>query len=122
MRATFTIPGRFIGLNEFIKANRASYYKGASAKKDETERVCTEAIAQHVPHFDKPVRIECVWYERNRRRDIDNIISARKFIHDGLVRAGVIEDDSQRFVVETLDHMTIDRKNPRVVVTITDEV
>ena len=42
------------------------------------------------------VRFE--WHERTKRRDADNIASAKKFILDALVEMGVLPDDSRKYV------------------------
>jgi Holliday junction resolvase RusA-like endonuclease len=39
------------------------------------------------------------WHEKTKRRDADNIASAKKFILDALVKNGVLVDDSRKYVV-----------------------
>jgi Holliday junction resolvase RusA-like endonuclease len=39
-----------------------------------------------------------LWIEENRRRDLDNVSGSRKFILDALVKAGVLPDDSPKYV------------------------
>ena len=46
-----------------------------------------------------------VWTEPNSKRDVDNIVFAKKFIFDALVRSGVIVNDSQRFIRYTVDEV-----------------
>ena len=53
--------------------------------------------AKLVP-FKSPVWIRCVWYEGDRRRDLDNVSAAIKFVLDGLVEMGILKDDSQKYV------------------------
>ena len=120
MRAEFVIEGMLPGTNDYQRANRASPYAGGRLKKRETDRVAWSAKAGHMPRFDKPVRIDCEWIEPHDRRDPDNITGGRKFIHDGLVKAGVIEDDDQRHVRGMGDSFSVDRVHPRVVVTVSD--
>ncbi len=38
------------------------------------------------------------WHERTKKRDADNIASAKKFILDALVKCGVLVDDSRKYV------------------------
>lgn len=38
------------------------------------------------------------WHERTKKRDADNIASAKKFILDALVKNGVLVDDSRKYV------------------------
>jgi Holliday junction resolvase RusA-like endonuclease len=46
-----------------------------------------------------PVHITFIYQEANRKRDPDNITFAKKFILDGLVKAGVLPNDTQAWVV-----------------------
>lgn len=56
------------------------------------------------------------YHEQNRRRDLDNIsATARKFILDALQEVNVIANDKQ--VREITDALALDRREPRVVVT-----
>ena len=56
--------------------------------------------------IDYPVRVEFVWVEGNRRRDLDNISAATKFVLDGIVEAGILIDDSQKWV-RSLHHTVV---------------
>ena len=71
-----------------------------------------------MPRFEGPVVVSIEWYEPNRRRDLDNVASAKKFILDGLVRAGVLANDGQRHVTGFADTFHVDRERPRIVVSI----
>ena len=44
-----------------------------------------------------------VYHEPDRRRDVDNIYSANKFILDALRKAGIIKNDSQKYVKDVID-------------------
>ena len=122
MTSEFIIAGRMPGLNEYTKKNRNNWHAGARMKRRETERAAWSAKAAHVPQFHKPVRISFLWVEPNRRRDRDNVAFAKKFILDGLKMARVIRDDGPDYVVDLSDEWDYDRENPRIVVTITDEI
>ena len=65
-----------------------------------------------------PVEIVYRWYSRDNRKDIDNVAFAKKFINDGLVKAGVIQNDSRKFIKGFKDEFYIDKENPRVEVQI----
>lgn len=101
MQASFTIEGRMPGLNEYTKANRSNPKAGSSMKRRETERAAWSARAARVPRFRRPVWVTFHWFEpdKGRRRDIDNVAFAKKFILDGLKLAGVIADDGPEWVV-----------------------
>ena len=120
MRATFTIPGRFPSLNEYVDAERTHRLAAAAMKRKYTDRVCQRAQECDVPSFREPVFIDITWYEQNRRRDPDNVMFAAKFILDGLVNAGVLANDTQRHVLGIEHRVLVDRDRPRVQVTIYD--
>lgn len=70
----------------------------------------------------KPVRMEYRWYEPNRKRDLDNVSSyGRKVVQDGLVATQVIQNDSWKQVVGFSDSFFVDKKNPRIEVTIVEQ-
>lgn len=115
----FTIPTRYPSLNEFITSNRANRYKGADMKKkcqQEAYIAIKQAKLQRVTKY--PIRLKITWYEPNKRRDIDNITYASKFINDALVQAKVLEDDSQKYVADINNKVRIDKENPRIEVEI----
>ena len=88
-----TIKGSFISLNEYINAERSNKYKAAKIKKEETERAYWHFFNK--PKIEKyPVKIEFTWFVRGKRKDPDNISFAKKFILDGMVKAGYIENDN----------------------------
>lgn len=68
-----------------------------------------------------PVRVVyTIFYANERRRDIDN--AAVKVLGDGLVKAGVLPDDSTRYVPEVTLRARLDRDNPRVVIEVEEIV
>lgn len=115
---TLTIPGRLDGLNEYTKANRTHYRKGADMKQHNQELVMWHILSQlRGVRFTKPVFLLFTFYEQDRRRDRDNVSSfARKVIQDALVKAGTLKDDGWDYVTGYLDQFEVDRKNPRIVV------
>lgn len=121
MEAGLIIPGRFPSLNDYIAAERKNRHIAAKMKRDETKRVADIAANSDMPTFEKPVHVYFTWVEPNRRRDIDNIAFAHKFILDGLVKAGVLKGDSQKYVTGFVDLFRVDKDNPHVSVLITDE-
>lgn len=66
------LPGSLPGHNEYIKACRANKYAGAEMKKDIEEIIQWEIKRQIKSKFTS-VRLVFDWYERNRKRDKDNI-------------------------------------------------
>lgn len=121
MRCTVTVEGRMPSLNDYISAERANLYKAAAMKKRETARVRAAAMQQRAPRFERRVTVRTTFYEPDMRRDADNVGFARKFVLDGLVAAGVIKDDSRKYVEQCPDRVLTDRARPRVVVEVSDE-
>ena len=69
--------------------------------------------------LEKPVFMEYLWVEPNRRRDLDNISSfGRKVIQDALVDTGVLKNDGWKHVVGFSDKFDVDKENPRIEVLI----
>ncbi|WP_068539466.1 RusA family crossover junction endodeoxyribonuclease [Olegusella massiliensis] len=108
------IPGRLMGLNEYTALNRAHWAKGSKAKRSETALVAWCAKAQKLKPLAAPCRVSITWYEKNHRRDLDNIAFGAKFILDGLVTAGVLVDDDQKHVVGISHIFATDKDNPRI--------
>jgi hypothetical protein len=117
-KMTFTIPGRLSGLNEIINAARYNRFAGASQKKKMDELCMFWINAAKVPVYSKPVTIHFDWYEPNKRRDVGNIRSGEKFISDSLVYLGRIKNDTQEWVKGMSDNFYVDKKNPRIEVSI----
>ena len=115
----FTIKGRFPSLNEYTSANRSNRYAGSKMKKDCHKQVI-EAIKQNKLQKVKsyPIALKITWFEKDRRRDIDNVTYGVKFINDSLVEAKIIQDDSQQYVKSIINHIEVDRQNPRIEVEI----
>lgn len=122
MQYKFIIPGRLEGLNEYTSANRTHPHKGGKVKKD-CENTIMWAIRQQLKnvHITKPVLIYYRFYELNRRRDNDNILScAAKFVQDSLVNTNVLENDTQKHIHNFYFDTLVDKENPRIEVTITE--
>lgn len=115
----FTITCKLPSLNDYIKANRSNKYLGAKFKK-EVEEVIGWSIRQALASktLQKPngaVILNIEWHEKTKRRDADNIASAKKFILDALVKTGVLVDDSRKYVKGFYDRIIDDKKDYVVV-------
>lgn len=62
------------------------------------------------------VRIK-FYFRTNARRDIDNM--NQKFLLDGLVKAGIIADDSVKVIGQVEVEASVDKQNPRTEIYIT---
>ena len=120
MEYLLIIPGRLDNLNDYINAERTNKYKAAKLKSD-NEAVVITAIRKCMKgvRIEKPVYMEYRWYERNNRRDLDNISAfGRKVIQDALVYSHTLKDDGWKNIVGFADHFEVDKENPRIEVTI----
>lgn len=58
--------------------------------------------------------ITVTFFEKDYRRDTDNILGGLKYILDGLVNAGIIVDNGRKYVDLSVNPVMVDRKNPRI--------
>lgn len=121
----FTIHAKLPSLNEVIKKDRTNRFAGAAYKK-ETEKIISRYIKKALETGElMPVSGPCTvcidWYEKDRRRDVDNIQSSQKFILDALVNNGVLPDDNRKHVTQ-IYHRIHDSEENKVSVTIETEV
>lgn len=82
--------------------------------------VAWAVLTNDVPRLKPPVRVTVDCYEKDARRDPDNVHSmARKFVLDGLQVCEVIGNDNLEWLPElTGGGVYVDRLYPRVEVTI----
>jgi hypothetical protein len=113
------ITGELCDLNTYINAERGNRFHAAKIKKDETEKVYWACKEQKLKKVTGSVYMTYTWYCKNKRKDKDNIVFARKFIQDGLVEAKILTDDGWDEIEGFQDVFEIDAKNPRVEVEIT---
>jgi len=95
----FKIQYKLPSLNEVIRHNRSHYMAGVKYKQEIEEVIgwfIVGAKLQPVTHY--PVEINLTYYEPNKRRDLDNIVSSQKFILDALQRFNIIKNDNQKCV------------------------
>lgn len=108
------IPGELPTLNEYVGAIARNRYVGGSMKRVHTDIVYYHCREQKLSVCTKPVHITFKWFMKNKKKDIDNVAFAKKFILDGLVKAGVLYNDTQEWVTGFTDEFAIDKENPRV--------
>lgn len=118
-RYKLTIPGRLPNLNEYIRMERANRQAAASLKR-KTENKIGLLIKQQLPgvRITKPVVLIYTWCEANRKRDLDNIAFAHKFVQDALVDTGVLGGDGWKHIMGFRDMFIVDKDRPRVEVII----
>lgn len=116
------INGRLPGRNESEKAARTSWATGANLKKKNTERVYWECMAQRLEPINGMAHITVTFFEKDYRRDTDNILGGLKYILDGLVNAGIIVDDGRKYVDLSVNPVMVDKKNPRIEIEIGGDI
>lgn len=114
-RNYFYIHGKLPGLNEYTYACRSSWQKGAKMKADIEKQI---SIAVGIAKNQKqlfpvkdPVYVDFVWFEDTRKRDVDNIISAKKYILDVLQKSGILPNDNRNWVINVRDTVVDDIEN-----------
>lgn len=112
----FCIPDRLSGLNEYIEACRRNPHAGANMKERDQNFVSWH-IRQELKRVTVkiPVRMVYRWYEKDRRRDLDNVSSyGRKVIQDALVETGILQNDGWKQITGFSDDFYVDKKYPRI--------
>ena len=113
MTNSFRVHQKLPGLNQYTSVNRRNKYEGARLKKDTETAICwaikRARVAGECRQVHGPVRIRFTWYEATRRRDLDNIFSAKKFVLDAMQRMWIIYGDGQKYVTGTEDIFVLDK-------------
>lgn len=103
------IPMKLPSLNEHIKACNNNRFKGANLKKDVEEDLAL--FINKLPTFENPIKIHFTWVESNKRRDLDNICFAKKYILDTMVKCGKLANDNRKHVTGFTDEFMYADKN-----------
>lgn len=107
-------------MNEFIGEQRRNRYAGALLKREQQEIVML-AIKHQLRgvHINEPVYIEYKWFEKDRRRDLDNISGfGHKVIQDALVACKVLQNDGWTYICGYSDNFYVDHDKPRIEISI----
>ena len=129
MKIKIVIPGSLPSLNDLLAAERATKRGGrghspGNDMKQASEMLIINAIRKQCPRARPrpPVYIHYTFYEKNRRRDLDNISgAAHKFIQDALVKAGVLKNDGWAYIRGFDDKFELDKSRPRIEVVIEEK-
>ena len=89
------LPFPLVTLNTYINAERRNKYMAASIKKKATEKCRLMFLGKK---YKTPIELEIMWVQKDKRKDVDNIAFAKKFILDGMVEAHAIPNDGQKHV------------------------
>lgn len=115
VKTTIVVYGKLNNLNDYTKACRANRYAGAKMKEDNENKIKAAVLSQiGFMKFSGKVRLNFTWIEENRKRDLDNICFAKKFILDALVDMQTIESDGWKGVEGFTDTFLVDKDRPRI--------
>lgn len=107
----FIIKEKLPSLNEYVDACRAGKRKGAQFKRDIEEIIWAYIkTSKTVSPVTNPVEVHFEWHEADIKRDVDNIISAKKYILDAMQTCKIIKNDSRRYVTQCFDKVYDDDK------------
>jgi Holliday junction resolvase RusA-like endonuclease len=92
----YAIKGDLAKLNEHDGANRTNRFAGAQLKARMTAIVASQLYG--APVIAGPCYIKFYW-KYSSRHDFDNIRFACKYVLDGMIKAGVLDNDNQKWVL-----------------------
>ena len=93
---TYTIQGQLATLNEHELASRGNKFGGAALKKRMTDFVALQV--KNKQKITRPCIVTFHWYY-STKHDFDNIRFAAKYVLDGLVKAKILPNDNQKWVL-----------------------
>ena len=110
---SFKINTKLPSLNDYINVCRRNKYQAAQFKKEVDEiigwAIKYALVKGELKPTEKPCIVRFVWFENNRKRDCDNIASAKKYILDAMQKQGVIPNDNQRYIRGFEDRFLIEK-------------
>jgi Holliday junction resolvase RusA-like endonuclease len=99
---------QFVSLNEYINIERGNKFAAADIKSKETNAVKMLCIGKKWHRY--PCKIKFIWHVVSKKKDLDNIAFAKKFILDGLVKAGTLKNDNLNHILAFEDKVVFDKK------------
>lgn len=109
MKYILELPFKLPSLNDYINICRRNKFEASNFKRGIENDIIWSIRKAKLPTIEKPVKITYKWIERNKKRDIDNVSSAKKYILDALVKANVLHNDSPKYVVDHCDIFDYDK-------------
>lgn len=94
----------FVYLNEYINTERRNKYAAAKIKDKLTNEVAWQCKSKRCHKPTGKIDMIFKWHVKGRH-DSDNIAFAKKFVLDGMVQAGLLENDSPKFVRHLADYI-----------------
>jgi Holliday junction resolvase RusA-like endonuclease len=97
----YVIDMKLPSLNDYTRWCRGNKFLAAK-KKAEIEQEIGLRLAK-MPKWTNPIKIHFCWIEGSKRRDLDNVCFAKKFILDAMVKYGKLKDDNRKCVTAFTD-------------------
>ena len=97
----YVIDMKLPSLNDYIKVCRTNKFMASKYKKDIEDKIGMFLLK--MPKYEKPIKIHFTWIEGNKKRDLDNICFAKKFILDAMQKYGKLENDNRNYVYAFTD-------------------
>lgn len=112
----FYVYQKLPNFNEFRAETARSAYKGGKMKSEVEDGIITAIMYAKLkgtlkPIENYPIQINCVWASRTKKQDLDNRRSSVKFILDAMQKAGVIPNDSQKYICGLYDEFITDKSD-----------
>ena len=104
-----------------LSLNDRGHWRGRAAKiRSVRSEAAWRAQDARIPHCAR-IHVQLVYVPRDgRRRDPENLVATQKALTDGLVSAGIVDDDTPEYVTWSPPVITApDPKNPRMYLVIT---
>ncbi|MGM0437530.1 MAG: Holliday junction resolvase [Bacillota bacterium] len=111
-QAKLVIPGELPTMNRIINESKTHWSNYKKMKETFDDTVVFFAEKQEIPFF-KSVKLNITYYRSDKRVDPDNIVAGKKFIIDGLVEAGVLEEDGWKQIKGFKETWEKNKENPR---------
>ena len=103
----------FVYLNEYINTERRNKYAAAKIKDELTNEVAWQCKDRLIVKPKGKVDMIFKWHVKGRH-DSDNIAFAKKYVLDGMVQAGLLENDNPKCVRHLKDYIYRDVKKPNL--------
>lgn len=105
------IPLRLPSLNEYTakcRIQRGTWNAGNDMKRKTQDELFPYLL--QLPRFTTPIKLNFIWHEKDKRRDLDNVCFAKKFILDAMQECGRLPNDNSKYIKGFSDEAVYDGK------------
>lgn len=98
----FTVPLKTVSLNKWYAGTHWTQRKKLAKEWHETIYWTVKELGiSKVKHYPLTIRIKC-YFKSKRLIDLSNTCTALKLVEDSLVKAGIIIDDSPKYITRAI--------------------